>query len=294
MLSALGWDVSDPDLVEIEPSIGSGWADYALLDASKKPVMLVEAKKLADKDADGALSQSSGYLMTHNRNNSHKIIYCAWTNGDKWEVVDVTKQESVMKETLTERGTTPIKFALRFLGLWCRSLQDGSFEAAVQPLIEVEGDAALGPISHVEVAPTPQPILSQATTQPSTPAGVGWTPLTEDFETTNRPAPTAIRFPNGEERELRHWRGIVTETVTWLYQRGILANEERQFRSGPKRYLFNLDGRHPNGGRFKQPIALGEAGIVVEGNISSYLSVRSTRRLLAQLSQDPSQVYLKL
>ena len=130
MLSALGWDVSDPDLVEIEPSIGSGWADYALLDASKKPVMLIEAKKLADKDADGALSQSSGYLMTHNRNNSHKIVYCAWTNGDKWEVVDVTKQESVMNETLTERGTAPVKFALRFLGLWRRSLQDGSFETA--------------------------------------------------------------------------------------------------------------------------------------------------------------------
>ena len=77
LLQVLGWDVTDPNAVEIEPHIGEGWADYALLDANRNPVMLIEAKKLTDRDIDAALDQATMYLLGHNRRNSSKLIYCA-------------------------------------------------------------------------------------------------------------------------------------------------------------------------------------------------------------------------
>ena len=65
MLCALGWDVSDPDIVQIEPRTVNGWADYALLGGNRKPVIFVEAKKLADKDSpyhpDGQLCRQREY-----------------------------------------------------------------------------------------------------------------------------------------------------------------------------------------------------------------------------------------
>ncbi len=290
MLCALGWDVSDPDAVQIEPRTVNGWADYALLGSNRRPVIFVEAKKLADQDSP--IRQTVGYAVSENIENRTNVRYCASTNGDVWEVYDIIAQESVMRLALTRDDAA--KCALQLLGLWRRSLQDGSFDSAVEPLVESDMDVGSVRIARLEEPSPLQREPTPAATQPSASVEIGWTPLTGDFETTGRPAPTAIRFPSGEEREIRNWRGIVSETVTWLHQRGVLTHEERQFRSGPKRYLFNSDGRHPNGGRFKQPIALGDTGIIVEGNISSYLSVRSTRRLLAHLGQDPSQVYLKL
>ena len=98
------------------------------------PVALIEAKRLADKDADSALTQSSAYLMTHNRNNPRKIIYCGWTNGDKWELVDITQQATVLEASITQARTTPAKIALGILGLWRGSMQDGSYDDASTPL----------------------------------------------------------------------------------------------------------------------------------------------------------------
>ena len=141
LLGALGWDVSNPAHVEIEPKIAGGWADYALLDEKAMPVALIEAKRLADKDADSALTQSSAYLMTHNRNNPRKIIYCGWTNGDKWELVDITKQETVLEASITTARTTPAKIALGILGLWRGSMQDGSYDDASTPLTVIGNES---------------------------------------------------------------------------------------------------------------------------------------------------------
>ena len=291
MLSALGWDVDDPGVVEIEPKTDEGWADYALLGSNGKPVIFVEAKKLTE-NVNPHAKQSVNYAVGENLNRSPKIQYCALTNGDVWQVFDVLSQDLIL-ETLV-LSPDPAKSALKFLGLWRQSLRDGGFDTAVEPLVEVKKEAAPEPIPQVVVRPTPQPTPTQSVVQSPASLGGAWTPLTGDFGITKRPAPTAIRLPNGEERDIKYWRDIVIESVRWLDERGLLTHEERQFRSGHKRYLFNTNGIHPNGGEFNGPIPLSGTGIVVEGNISATLIVRSVRRLMQHFGQDPSQVYLKL
>ena len=78
MLRALGWDVDDPDLVQVEPKTDNGWADYALLGISHRPVAFVEAKKLSANIADHT-QQTVGYAISENMNGSNRVSYCACT-----------------------------------------------------------------------------------------------------------------------------------------------------------------------------------------------------------------------
>jgi hypothetical protein len=81
LLEALGWDVRDPDEVQLEyPTIDSKSVDYALL-INRKPALLVEAKPLDDplNDVKG-ITQVVGYAANDG------IVWCVLTNGVVWKV----------------------------------------------------------------------------------------------------------------------------------------------------------------------------------------------------------------
>ena len=82
LLAALGWDVSDPNLVELEYSAGQGRADYALL-GEHGPVAVVEAKRLGEYLDDKHVMQVLNYA------NSQGIGYMVVCNGDEWRMYDV-------------------------------------------------------------------------------------------------------------------------------------------------------------------------------------------------------------
>ena len=130
MLSTLGWDVADPKVVEIEPKVEGGWADYALLGGNRKPVFFVEAKKLADKDPHAG--QTIGYVIREALDGNSNVRYCAWTNGDAWEVYDTTAKSRVMSVSIAKEDAA--KCAFKFLSLWRRSLVDGAFTSPSEPL----------------------------------------------------------------------------------------------------------------------------------------------------------------
>ncbi len=81
LLEALGWDVRDPDEVQLEyPTIDAKSVDYALL-INRKPALLVEAKPLDDplNDVKG-ITQVVGYAANDG------IVWCVLTNGVVWKV----------------------------------------------------------------------------------------------------------------------------------------------------------------------------------------------------------------
>ncbi|MFH1537456.1 MAG: DUF5655 domain-containing protein [bacterium] len=81
LLESLGWDVRDPDEVQLEyPTVDGKSVDYALK-LNKKPVLLVEAKPLGDTlDDVKAVTQVVGYAANNG------IVWCILTNGIKWRV----------------------------------------------------------------------------------------------------------------------------------------------------------------------------------------------------------------
>ncbi len=81
ILEVLGWDVRDPDIVQLEyTTIDGKSVDYALK-INEKPVLLVEAKSLGDSLNDvKAITQVVGYASNAG------IEWCILTNGILWRV----------------------------------------------------------------------------------------------------------------------------------------------------------------------------------------------------------------
>ena len=305
MLRALGWDVDDPDLVQVEPKTDNGWADYALLGINHRPVAFVEAKKLSENIA-AHTQQTIGYAISENMSGTNKISYCACTNGDDWKVLDLFTQAPVMDVSIA--GNDSAKAAMKFLGLWRRSFSDGSFDSAIEPLSGLVHPET--PASSVAVAPSaasgfaaPSVTTSRArrSSRASRPTPVatppptsGWTPLTGAFDPIGNSPPEAIWLPGSNEILLKNWRGVLIETALWLYRSSLLTLGHCPIQLGGKRSLFSLDGLHTNGNEFKSPVKVGDTGIIMEGNHSSRGIVRLTKQLLLQFGQDPSKVLLRL
>lgn len=81
LLEALGWDIRDPDEVQLEyPTVDGKSVDYGLK-LNKKCVLLVEAKAFDDPLTDvKAITQVVNYA------NSGGIVWCILTNGLTWKV----------------------------------------------------------------------------------------------------------------------------------------------------------------------------------------------------------------
>jgi hypothetical protein len=84
LLQALGWDVRDPDEVQLEyPTVDGRSVDYALK-LNGKPVLLVEAKGLEDPLRDVKdVTQVVGYAANDG------IAWCILTSGIIWKVYSV-------------------------------------------------------------------------------------------------------------------------------------------------------------------------------------------------------------
>ena len=282
LLRSLGWDISDPSLVTIEPRTDKGWADYALLDDKGKTVVFVEAKKLAEKDVP--IQQSVGYAIAENMQGNLYVRYCAFTNGDTWELYDLTMQKPVLKTSIVSDETA--KCALQLLGLWQRSMADGLYSEAVQPVV---------PIQPARDPQPPAPAVATALSPPP----VGWTALNGSFHPTGKPAPKSMKLPNGHELVPKSWRDVIIQTAVWLHQTGHLTRGNCQLLSWEtanakgNRYVLSRDGKHPDSTEFLSPYRIGDQ-IILETHLSSREVIRRTIRMLEHFGQDPSQLLLHL
>lgn len=102
LLEALGWDVRDPDVVELEyPTIDGKSVDYALK-INRKPVLLIEAKQLADPLEDvKAITQVVGYAANDG------IEWCVLTNGVRYKVYSTSERAAAPEKLLFEVSIDP-------------------------------------------------------------------------------------------------------------------------------------------------------------------------------------------
>ena len=135
LLTALGWDVSDPGLVTPEYDVGQGRADYALINGSdpKRPVVgIVEVKQL-----DRALNDRE-HIQMLNYVNMEGIKYAILTDGNVWKLYDVFKQAPLPERCLLNvkiTGTLSHELALKLLLLWRPNLASGNPVPAEEPIL---------------------------------------------------------------------------------------------------------------------------------------------------------------
>ena len=102
ILGALGWEVRDPDEVQLEyPTVDGKSVDYALK-INRKPVLLVEAKSLSDPLTDVKdVTQTTGYAANDG------IVWCILTNGVRWRVYRSVEQCPAPEKLMYEVSYDP-------------------------------------------------------------------------------------------------------------------------------------------------------------------------------------------
>ena len=97
LLLALGWDVRDPDEVELEyPTVDGKSVDYAMK-INRKPVFLLEAKQLTDPLNDvKSITQVVGYAANDG------IEWCILTNGVRYKIYKASEKASAPEKLLFE------------------------------------------------------------------------------------------------------------------------------------------------------------------------------------------------
>jgi len=102
LLQALGWDVRDPDEVELEyPTIDGKSVDYAPK-INRKPALFIEAKSLNDPLTDvKSITQVVGYASNAG------IEWCILTNGVTYKVYRSTEKAKAPDKLLFEISLDP-------------------------------------------------------------------------------------------------------------------------------------------------------------------------------------------
>lgn len=237
LLRALGWDTEDPALAMPEYRLGSGFADYALLNAGK-PAIVIEAKKLGTP-LYSAAEQSVTYCVNDG------IRYFVATDGRKWDVYETHRPVPLAEKKIVSFDITdsPADVCLDALVLWRRSVQRGIVRKAQTPLLESVSDLPVEPVQP-PVVPVPQG---------------NWQPLTQLKPVKGDKPPPQIRFPDGSTAQIQYWYSITLEIVRWLYQQGKLDETHIPVQGRTKStYILSNEPSNPTGRKFYGAKAVGE------------------------------------
>ena len=242
LLRALGWDTEDPALAMPEYRLGSGFADYALLN-SGKPAIVIEAKKLGTP-LYSAAEQSVTYCVNAG------IRYFVATDGRKWDVYETHRPVPLAEKKIAsfDIADSPADVCLDALVLWRRSVQSGVVRKAQTPIVEPENEAP-------PVKPELPPNIDDVTPTPDS----NWQPLTKLKSVKGRMPSAEILFPDGSTAQIKEWYSITLEIVDWLYQQGKLDETRIPVQGRSKNtYILSDSGLHPTGRKFYSPQPVGK------------------------------------
>ena len=288
LLTALGWDVSDPALVTPEYSVDGGWADYALRGPGNQPAAIVEAKRLGTL-VENHLSQMVNYCIQEG------IAYAGVTDGSRWQLYRTFEPVPMVDKIVLDlniSNTTAYKCALQLLLLWRPNLASGQPTTASQPLF----DWTIVPQPAATVAPETPPVIEAPQQISSEPATIepGWVSLPDFNPPGGSKPPQSIRFPGGRECEIKRWNDILVEVAAWLHSSGRLTPNDEPVSSSPKIYIVHNQPKHPTGNDFFQHKTIANGQISVNTHGSAIQMRNNTKTLLQHYGVSPDTVQLQV
>ena len=236
LLTALGWDVSDPGLVTPEYPVDRRRVDYALNGSDTTPLAIVEAKHL------NCVIDREERMQMLNYANAKGIKYAAVTDGDVWEIYYLFMEMPLEDRRLlrVEIVSTPVhQLAVQLLLLWRRNLASGAPVAAQEPVLGTRREPTTPETLHQPVETPLARMSSLAPPTSSPPVEVTWVKLSTyqppkpqtprgGGRAKNTPAPKKIKFPNGTEEELGTWIRLIEITAEWLTNCGNSVTESQR------------------------------------------------------------------
>ena len=277
MLRALGWDVEDPNAVELEYGINrQNRVDYVLM-GNEGRIAMIEAKSLERSLDDNVIDQVLKY--------AHKAVipYIVVSNGDHWQMSEVFRQATPKDRILMEFQLTkdePYACALQALALWRSNLASGKPQAAATPIM-----------------PTPEPMPEPSSRQPSAePAQSGaWTPLASLQVTKGQQPPTSIQFPNASPKPLRSWVDLWVSVAEHLVETDKISKGDCPVKwdRSISQYFLHTQPIHSTGREFERERQIGD--LWVECSFHRNFPKEATERsrwLLEKFGVNPATVHV--
>ncbi len=264
LLTALGWDVSEPAQVQPEYRAGDGYADYAMLAGRDKPSLVIEAKRLGRPISDG-ISQSITYCIEEG------IEYFVVTNGERWAAYETHKPAPINEKRLVEFSISDPTQTTVMKALW---LWRGNFElvSSVKPT-SLGGLEDPGPEKPPNEPPKP-PVPS--------------VPLSKLKAKSGDPAPATLIFPDGKEKSVTKWNQVQIATVEWLTETNRLTPDHCPLTTPRGTYLVNTSNHRHDGKEFSYGVQVN--GLYIDKNKSIPNHVSTTKQILTHLGVDLTQV----
>ena len=311
LLGALGWDVSDPNQIELEYDVRGRRADYALL-VNTNPIAVIEAKRLGHQLVDDNTMQVMNYA------NTAGIEYMVVTNGDEWKMYSVFERGAIEERVIMELRIANLPAhlnALKSLSLWRENL--GSEGDPVKANAPVLGNLIRDTRSHVAInqssvesnelerqpaklrKPNIRPKVGLTPIRPSTGRGgtsngIGeWRSVGDlSFNPTGKRA-VRVRLID-REVESRNFSQIAVEIASWVINNGWLTEDRCPIRARPtgSTYLIALRPVHEDGRVFRSAKELPN-GLVMEVAASSSDLLTFIRNLLESCGVDSDSVGIK-
>jgi predicted transport protein len=160
LLESLGWDVRDPDEVQLEyPTVDSKSVDYAMK-LNRRPVLLIEAKALDDTlDDVKAVTQVVGYAANDG------IVWCILTSGVKWRVYRSVEKCAAPDKLMFEvsldpgesEGMTVEQIARQMWRFSCEEMAKGTLDALGEQTFT---DGKVRKALHILMTDPPRPLLN--------------------------------------------------------------------------------------------------------------------------------------
>ncbi len=217
LLRELGWDVSDPEAVQLEYRVGQQWADYALM-SDGQPVAVIEAKRLGRSLEDDEIMQVLNYA------NRDGIDYMIVTDGDHWEMYEVFKrgtleERMLMKFQLSQQ--LPHKNALQALEMWKPNLVSDSSPS------EVTESTVLSHQSLRQINPAVKPTEKQPQQLPmKIHQKTEWYLLHRNEDIHQFTNQSELKIGDDMERSGYVLEDVVQEVIIWLIDTGKLGDND--------------------------------------------------------------------
>ena len=277
LLRELGWDVSDPEAVQLEYRVGQQWADYALM-SDNQPVAVIEAKRLGRGLEDDEIMQVLNYA------NRDGIDYMIVTDGDHWEMYEVFKRGTLeerllMKVQLSQQPAH--KNVSQVLGLWKPNLVSPS--EPTEPTVVPPKPAQDQPSSE------PDECQEQQLPDDSPTDFEEWYSLTSERGYPQSSKPIQLKIGAEIDRRVNTWKDVIHEVIAWLVDKDILKDNHCPFEIREKTFI-GYEAVNRDGTPFKDPRQLPKGLMLQRGASTPLGQWEGFRALLDQLKVDTSAI----
>ena len=282
LLRELGWDVSDPDMVQLEYWVKQQRADYALM-SDGHPVAVIEAKRLGRGLEDDEIMQVLNYA------NRDGIDYMIVTDGDKWEMYEVFKRGTLEERLLMKFQLSqqlPHKNALQALGMWKPNLVSDGGPAETTESIVVPPKPAPEQPSNESSERQPQPSFDDS---PKDKDFDGCYSLASERRYPQHTIPIQLKIGTNIDRRVNSWKDVIHEVVAWLIDTEKLTDNHFPIEMKEKIFI-SRETVNRDGTPFKDPRELPKGLILQRGTGVPWSQWERLRELLDQLQVNTSTI----